>query len=69
MNSSVSGNYFDSDSNEEYYLYDNYNYTTNTHNATIFADKPTLTLASDDDDVNGTLTIANGAANVTITKK
>ena len=69
LNSSVSGNYFDSDSNEEYYLYDNYNYTTNTHNATIFADKPTLTLASDDDDVNGTLTIANGAANVTITKK
>ncbi len=69
LNTSVSGNYFDNDTNEEYFLYDNYNYTTNTHNATIFADKPTLTLASDDDDVNGTLTIANGAANVTITKK
>lgn len=69
LNTSASGNYFDNDTNEEYFLYDNYNYTTNTHNATIFADKPTLTLASDDDDVNGTLTIANGAANVTITKK
>lgn len=70
LNSSVSGNYFDNDSNEEYYLNDNYDYTTNTHNATIFSDKPLLTLYEDDSTTtNGTLTIANGSANVTITKK
>ncbi|WP_162300206.1 Ig-like domain-containing protein [Intestinibaculum porci] len=69
LNTAASGNYYDNDTNDRYFLYDNYNYTTNTHNATIFADKPTLTLVSDDDNVSGTLTIANGAASVTITKK
>ena len=62
--------FFDESTNERYYLHDNYNYGTNTNNATIFTDKPSLTLTSSpDDDYIATLTVANGAASVTITKK
>ena len=66
---SVSDDYYDESNNEGYYLYDKYNYDTETHNATIFTDKPSLTLNANEYDYTGTLTIANGAANVTITKK
>ena len=66
---SVSHDYYDESNNEGYYLYDNYNYDTKAHNATIFTDKPSLTLYANGYSYNGTLTVANGAANVTITKK
>lgn len=66
---SVSADYYDESNNEGYYLYDKYNYDTETHNATIFTDKPSLTLNANEYDCTGTLTVANGAANVTITKK
>jgi uncharacterized protein YjdB len=65
----VSNDYYDESNNEGYYLYDNYNYDTKAHNATIFTDKPSLTLYANGYSYNGTLTVANGAANVTITKK
>lgn len=66
---SVSADYYDESNNEGYYLYDKYNYDTETHNATIFTDKPSLTLNANEYDCTGTLTVANGAASVTITKK
>lgn len=66
---SVSGTYYDDSTNEAYTLYDIYNDDNNTHNATIFTDKPSLTLTNGGEYYNGTLTVANGAANVTITKK
>lgn len=65
----VSDAYYDESNNEGYYLYDNYNYDTKAHNATIFTDKPSLTLNANEYDHTGTLTVANGAASVTITKK
>ena len=65
----VSDDYYDETNNQSYYLVDHYNYDTNTHNATIFTDKPALTLTANETYYTGTLTIANATANVTITKK